>query len=64
MLSRCRKYEITLDVDKLVVAASAVSFWGYILLENGIAANPLKILAIADFATPANLMTFGPLLAK
>ncbi|XP_068235531.1 uncharacterized protein [Palaemon carinicauda] len=55
MLLRCRKFRITLNRDKFVVAASQVSFCGYQLSEEGIAADPGKVSAIWDFPTPTNL---------
>ncbi|XP_068222164.1 uncharacterized protein [Palaemon carinicauda] len=55
MLLRCRKFRITLNRDKFVVAASQVSFCGYQLSEEGIAADPGKVSAIRDFPTPTNL---------
>ncbi|XP_068227911.1 uncharacterized protein [Palaemon carinicauda] len=39
MLLRCLKFRITLNRDKFVVAASQVSFCGYQLSEEGIAAD-------------------------
>ncbi|XP_050706255.1 uncharacterized protein LOC126991577 [Eriocheir sinensis] len=58
VLSRCRTHGITLNAEKFVVAAPAVSFCGYRLSGDGIAADPEKVRAIADFATPANLTSF------
>lgn len=55
VLSRCRKHGITLNADKFTLAAPQVSFCGYVLSAEGIAADPEKIKAIIDFATPANL---------
>ena len=55
MLTKCRAYGITINKDKFTVAASQVNFCGYILSENGIAANPEKVSAIKDFPTPTNL---------
>lgn len=58
VLFRCRKHGITLNADKFVVAAPTVSFCGYSLSGDGIVADPEKVRAIADFATPANLTDF------
>ncbi|XP_068224072.1 uncharacterized protein [Palaemon carinicauda] len=41
--------------DKFVVAASQVSYCGYQLSEEGIAADPGKVSAIRDFPTLTNL---------
>ena len=55
MLERCRRYGITLNKDKFIVAASQVKFCGYNLSEEGISADQDKVEAIKDFPTPANL---------
>ncbi|KAG0725211.1 Transposon Tf2-6 polyprotein [Chionoecetes opilio] len=55
MPTRCRKYGITLNKDKFVVAAPSVSFCGYNLSAEGVAADEDRVSAIRDFATPANL---------
>lgn len=55
VLTRCRQHGITLNKDKFVVAAPSVSFCGYTLSGDGIAADVTKTEAIRDFPTPANL---------
>ncbi|XP_066981047.1 uncharacterized protein [Macrobrachium rosenbergii] len=55
MLTRCRKFGITLNKDKFVVAAPTVNFCGYTLSGEGISADQEKVSAIRDFPTPANL---------
>ena len=55
VLSRCRLHGITLNADKFVVAASEMSFCGYRLSRDGIAADPEKVRAIVEFPTPANI---------
>lgn len=55
VLSRCKQFGITLNSDKFVLAAPEVSFCGYRLSKDGIAADPGKVSAIADFPTPANI---------
>lgn len=55
VLSKCRTYGITLNADKFVLAAPTVTFCGYQLSKDGVAADPEKVRAIAEFATPANL---------
>ena len=55
VLNRCRTHGITLNADKVCLAAQSVSFCGYTISGNGIAANTEKIKAITDFPTPANI---------
>ena len=55
MLSRCRKYGIILNKDKFVPAVPSVSFCGYKLSAEGVAADEDRVSAIRDFPTPANL---------
>ncbi|XP_076036799.1 uncharacterized protein LOC143022463 [Oratosquilla oratoria] len=55
VLARCRKHGITLNADKFVLAADTVSFCGYRLSHDGIAADQGKIRAIIDFVKPANI---------
>ena len=55
MLLRCRKNGITLNRDKFMVAVPNVTFCGYRLTKDGIAADPDKVSAIRDFPRPANL---------
>ncbi|XP_063600719.1 uncharacterized protein LOC134776896 [Penaeus indicus] len=44
-----------MNADKFVLAAPEVSFCGYTLSGNGIAAEEEKVRAIAEFPKPANL---------
>ncbi|XP_064081857.1 uncharacterized protein LOC135198214 [Macrobrachium nipponense] len=55
VLTRCRKFGITLNKDKFVVAAPSVNFCGYNLSGDGISADKQKVSAIKDFPTPVNL---------
>ena len=55
VLLRCRQHGITLNAEKFVLAAPKVSFCGFTLSSEGIAADPEKVRAIADFPKPANL---------
>ena len=55
VLARCRAHGITLNAEKFVLAADSVSFCGYQLSHDGIAADPEKVRAIRDFIKPANL---------
>ena len=55
VLTRCRRNGMTLNADKFTSAAKAVSFCGYVLSEEGVAADPRKVKAIAEFSTPANI---------
>ncbi|XP_045114017.1 uncharacterized protein LOC123506168 [Portunus trituberculatus] len=55
ILARCRAHGITLNAKKFVLAAPSVSFCGYRLSHDGIAADPDKVRAITEFATPATL---------
>lgn len=55
VLARCRSHGITLNAEKFVLAAEVVSYCGYQLSHDGIAADPGKVRAITDFVKPANL---------
>ncbi|XP_068227654.1 uncharacterized protein [Palaemon carinicauda] len=55
VLTRCRKFGITLNKDKFVVAAPSVNFCGYTLSGDGISVDHQKVSAIKDFPTPASL---------
>ncbi|XP_066953187.1 uncharacterized protein [Macrobrachium rosenbergii] len=64
MLTRCRKFGITLNKDKFVVAAPTVNFCGYTLSGEGISADQEKsallrppILAAFDPDLPVILQT-------
>ena len=55
VLARCRASGITLNANKVILAALAVKFYSYVLSANGIDADPEKVQEITDFATPANI---------
>lgn len=55
VLARCRANGITLNADKFALATPAVKFCGFVLSAAGIAADPEKVRAIAEFPTPANI---------
>ena len=55
VLARCRAHRITLNAKKFDLTAPNVRFYGYQLSSDGIAADPEKVLAITNFAKPANL---------
>ena len=55
LLQRCRETGITLSKKKFNFAKKEVNFVGYIINENGIAADPTKLDAIAKFPAPKNL---------
>ena len=55
VLTRCRRNGITLNADKFTLAAPTVSFYGYVLSEEDVAAYPRKVKAIAEFSTPVNI---------
>jgi len=55
VLSRCKIHGITLNAEKFVLAAPAVTFCRYKLSKEGVAADPEKVCAIAEFPIPANL---------
>lgn len=55
VLARCRVNGITLNAEKFSLATPAVQFCGFVLSADGIAADPEKVRAITDFATPANI---------
>lgn len=56
VLSRCRDHGITLNAETFVVGQPEMSFCGYRPSQDGIAADPEKIRAIEDFATPDTLI--------
>ena len=49
MLSRCRKYGINLNKDKFVPAVPSVSFCGYNLSAESVAADEDRVSAIREF---------------
>ncbi|ROT64571.1 hypothetical protein C7M84_017477 [Penaeus vannamei] len=49
------RHSITLNKDKFMVAATNVSFCGYNISPEGIAADPEKVAAIRDYPTPSNI---------
>lgn len=55
VLARCRASGITLNAEKFALAKPAVTFCGFVLSTDGISADPEKVRAIAEFATPANI---------
>ncbi|XP_066956306.1 uncharacterized protein [Macrobrachium rosenbergii] len=55
MLTRCHKFEITLNKDKFVVPAPTMNFCGCTLSGDGFLADQEKVSAIRDFPTPTNL---------
>ena len=54
-LNRCAEHDITLNPKKFKFAQSSVKFAGFILSQEGIRADPSKVKAIAEFATPTNI---------
>ena len=55
VLLRCREHGITLNKRKFVFATTDTSFCGYNLSPAGIAADPAKLRAIAEFPAPTNI---------
>ena len=55
LLQRCRSHGITLNREKFTVAAPSVNYCGYVVSQDGIAADPDRVAAIKDFPTPANI---------
>ncbi|XP_047481642.1 uncharacterized protein LOC125034045 [Penaeus chinensis] len=55
VLMRCRAHGITVNAVKFVLAAPEVSFCGYTLSGNGIAAEEEKVCARAEFPKTAKL---------
>ena len=55
VLNRCREHGITLNAEKMNLAAKSVSFCGYTISHNGMAAADEKVKAIAEFPTPSNI---------
>ena len=55
ILTACRENQITLGAARFKFAANSVPFAGYALGSDGIAADPEKLSAIADFPRPVNI---------
>ncbi|XP_045124382.1 uncharacterized mitochondrial protein AtMg00860-like [Portunus trituberculatus] len=55
ILARCWENGITLNAAKFVLAEPKVKFCEFVLSSEGINADPDKVRAITDFATPANI---------
>lgn len=55
ILTVCRENQITLGAAKFKFAASSVPFAGYVIGSDGVAADPSKLSAIADFPRPVNI---------
>jgi hypothetical protein len=55
ILTACRENKITLGAAKFKFAANSVPFAGYVVGSDGIAADPEKLSAIADFPRPVNI---------
>ena len=54
-LNRCAEHGITLNPKKFKFAQPSVKFAGYVLSAKGTEADPSKVKAIAEFATPTNI---------
>ena len=55
VLEICRTNSFTLGRDKFFFAKASVSFAGFLVGRQGVAADPEKIKAIASFPTPKNI---------
>ena len=55
VLECCRRHGLTINSEKFVVAASEAAFCGYRLSSQGVAADPAKVQAIAEFPRPKNI---------
>ena len=55
VLARCRAHGITINADKFVVALPDATFCGFRLSRAGVAADPNKVRAIAEFPVPVNI---------
>ena len=55
ILTVCRENQITLGGAKFKFAASSVHFAGYLVGGDGVAADPEKLSAIAEFPRPVNI---------
>ena len=55
LLERCRKHNITLNLDKFMFAEKSVKYVGYTVSEEGITADPAKLEALQKFPTPRNI---------
>uniref|UniRef100_UPI00358E07DA uncharacterized protein n=1 Tax=Myxine glutinosa TaxID=7769 RepID=UPI00358E07DA len=55
VLLRCREHGITLNPQKFHFAQDSVKFCGSIINRDGVASDPGKLSAIADFPTPTNI---------
>ena len=50
-----REYDIRLNPEKCVLGVTAGKLLGFIVSNRGIEANPAKIRALSQLATPTNL---------
>ena len=55
LLQRCREHRITLSVEKFKFAEQELVWAGYAIRHGGIAMDPAKIEAIAEFPRPTNI---------
>lgn len=55
LLLKCRANGITMNAEKFHLATPSVSFCGYKVSSDGIAADEGKVRAIAEFPKPGNV---------
>ena len=54
VLERCKKINLKLNRDKLVIGATEVKYFGHIIGADGLKPDPQKIEAINNMAAPTN----------
>ncbi|XP_076033075.1 uncharacterized protein LOC143020530 [Oratosquilla oratoria] len=55
VLNRCRTHGISLNADKMTLAAPSVNFCGFTVSQDCVAIDSEKINAITEFPTPSNI---------
>ena len=62
VLERLQQHDVRLNKDKCSFSKSEVKFYGHILSQNGVKANPNKIKAITEMSKPENVSEVKSLL--
>ena len=55
LMRRCREQNITLNQDKVNLRRKEVPFIGHVISEKGLHADPAKVKAILEIATPTDV---------
>jgi hypothetical protein len=64
IFQRCRQYNIRLNPLKCVFCVTAGHLLGFIVSQNGITVDPLKVQAITEIPPPRNLRQLQSLQGK